>query len=452
MSNMAPVSLLDCLGVNDDPHPRGRMLAERAHGAIPGGAHTYAKGDDQYPWLAPPMLVRGQGCHVWDADGHAYIEYGMGLRAITLGHAEPRLIGAAAQAMSHGINFVRPSPLELEYAEELIAEIPAAEMVKFAKNGSDVTTAAVKLARAYTGRELIALCADHPFFSTDDWFIGVTDCDAGIPQNVQQQTLKFPYGDLAAVQRLFDEHPNEIACLMMEVETTQPPQAEYLQGMKSLAEKHGALLIFDEIITGFRWSLGGAQSVYGVTPHLATFGKAIANGFALAALVGQREFMERGGLRHKHPRVFLLSTTAGAERHTLAIARETIAIYKQEPVVDVLHKRGAQLRDGVNSLVAKHGVGDCFELMGRNCNLIFVAKDQQGNRSQVFRALFMQELVRRGVLAPSFVVSYAHSTEDIQRTLEAVDGALHVYAKALESGADRFLLGPPVKPVMRKFN
>lgn len=184
-----------------------KRLRERAHALIPGGAHTYAKGDDQYPEDAPGFIARGAGSHVWDVDGNEFIEYGSGLRSVTLGHAYPAVVEAALSAMRHGSNFVRPAPIEVEMAERFLEAVPGAEMVKFAKNGSDVTTAAVKLARAYTGRDLVAICAEHPFFSTDDWFIGTTPMDAGIPQNVAAQTLKFHYNDVGSVERLFAEFP-----------------------------------------------------------------------------------------------------------------------------------------------------------------------------------------------------------------------------------------------------
>ena len=199
----------------DEPFPRSRALREVAHALIPGGCHTYAKRDDQYPELAPGFVARGQGCHVWDVDGHEYVEYGMGLRAVTLGHGYRPVVDAAYRAMLNGMNFTRPSPLEVECAEALLDLIPHAEMVKFAKNGSDVTTAAVKLARAFTGRDIVAICAEHPFFSIDDWFIATTPMAAGIPQAIRELTDRFHYNDLASVQAVFDRHPGRVACLVM---------------------------------------------------------------------------------------------------------------------------------------------------------------------------------------------------------------------------------------------
>jgi glutamate-1-semialdehyde 2,1-aminomutase len=428
-----------------------RALQRRAHELIPGGAHTYAKGDDQYPEIAPPFIARGKGCHVWDLDGNEFIEYGMGLRAVALGHAHPRVVEAAQREMMNGSNFVRPSPLEVACAEAFLACIGTAEMVKFAKNGSDATTAAVKMARAYTGRDLVAICADHPFFSTDDWFIGATGMPGGIPQAIRDLTLKFRYNDASSLERLFVERPGQIACVMMEVETSLAPKASFLAEVRQLCDRFGAVLVFDEMITGFRWDVGGAQKVHGIVPDLSTFGKAIANGFSLGALAGKREIMERGGLRHPHERVFLLSTTHGAETHSLAAGIAAMGVYREEPVIETLYRQGERLRRGANEAIRRHDVEGYVEIMGRPCNLVFATRGHDRQPSQPFRTLFMQELIRRGVLAPSFVVSYAHRDEDIDRTIEAVDGVLEVYRRGLNDGVEHHLIGRPVKPVFRPF-
>jgi len=266
-----------------------KRLSERAHAVVPGGAHTYAKGDDQFPEEAPGFITRGEGSHVWDVDGNEFIEYGSGLRSVTLGHAYPDVVEAALEAMRLGSNFARPAPIEVEMAERFLALVPTAEMVKFAKNGSDVTTAAVKLARAYTGRDLVAVCAEHPFFSTDDWFIGTTPMDAGIPPAIAAQTLKFHYNDVESVSRVFAEHPGRIACIVMEAATSVEPKDGFLQKVIDICHANGAVFILDEMITGFRWHLSGAQTLYGIKPDLSTFGKGIANGFALSVLAGRRE-------------------------------------------------------------------------------------------------------------------------------------------------------------------
>lgn len=431
---------------------RSRALREAAHTLIPGGCHTYAKGDDQYPEDAPGFIERGAGCRVWDIDGNEFIEYGMGLRAVSLGHGHPAVVEAAHREMSRGTNFVRPSPLEVECAEEFLGLIAGAEMVKFAKNGSDVTSAAIRLARAHTGRDLVAYCADQPFFSADDWFIGATPMAAGIPQAVRELTITFRYNDIESVRRLFAEHPGQVACLIMEAATIVEPEEGFLQEVQRLCHEEGALLILDEMITGFRWDLGGAQRCYGVTPDLSTFGKALGNGFAISALAGRREIMERGGLRHDGERVFLLSTTHGAETHALAAALEVMRIYQREPVIETIYRQGERLRAGVERAIAEHGVEGYFAVLGRPCNLIYATRDQNGERSQPFRTLFLQELLKGGVLAPSFIVSYAHDDEAIDRTIEVVREALGVYRRALDEGVDRYLVGRSVQPVFRRYN
>jgi glutamate-1-semialdehyde 2,1-aminomutase len=429
-----------------------QRLRARAHQLIPGGSHTYAKGDDQFPELSPGFIARGQGCHAWDVDGNEFIEYGMGLRAVTLGHAFEPVVRAACEQMKLGVNFTRPAPIEVECAESFLGVVEGAEQVKFAKDGSTVVTAAVKLARAHTGRDMVAICGDHPFFSYNDWFIGTTGIPGGIlPQSVAL-TLKFRYNDIASVERLFVEYPGRIACVLLEAARTDEPRDGFLEKLQALCRREGALLVFDEMITGFRWHLGGAQKVYGVTPDLSTFGKALGNGFAISALAGRREIMELGGLHHPRERVFLLSTTHGAETHALAAAIEVIRVYKTQPVVETLYRQGERLRAGIEKVTAELGLASHFPLSGRPCNLLYGTLDQDLKSSQPFRTLFLQETIRRGVIAPSFVVSYAHTDRDIDRTIEAVGEALLVYRKALSEGVEKYLVGPSVKTVYRKFN
>ena len=276
--------------------------------------------------------------------------------------------------------------------------------------------------------------------------------NAGVPRVITEMTLKFRYNDLESLRDLFDHYPDQIACVVMEAEAATPPSPGYLNQVKELCEERGAVLIFDEMITGFRWHLGGAQKFHGVVPHLSTFGKAMGNGFAISALAGKREIMRLGGLDHDQARVFLLSTTHGAETHALAASIETIRIYRERNVVEFLWRQGERLRALINQSIAENQLEDFFELIGRPCNLVFVTRDQDHNRSQAFRTLFMQELIRRGVIAPSFVVSFSHSDADIERTAEAVYRAHVVYRKALDEGIDKYLEGRPVKPVDRRYN
>ncbi|EGX56012.1 glutamate-1-semialdehyde 2,1-aminomutase [Streptomyces zinciresistens K42] len=431
--------------------PRSRAANERLHELVPGGAHTYAKGDDQYPQDLAPVISRGHGAHVWDVDGNRYIEYGSGLRSVSLGHAHPRVTEAVRRQLDRGGNFVRPSVVEIEAAERFLATVPTAQMVKFAKNGSDATTAAVRLARAATGRQRVAVCADQPFFSVDDWFIGTTPMPAGVPPVTGDLTVTFPYGDLAAAAELLGSLGDEIACLVLEPATHTEPPPGYLAGLRALADRHGCVLVFDEMITGFRWSEAGAQGLYGVVPDLSTFGKALGNGFAVSALAGRRELMERGGLRHRGERVFLLSTTHGAETHALAAAMAVQAVYAEEGVTARLHALGDRLAAGVREAASGMGVGDHVLVRGRSSNLVFVTLDERGQPSQPYRTLFLRRLLAGGVLAPSFVVSSALSEDDVDRTVAVVAEACAVYRKALDAGDPApWTGGRAVRPVFRR--
>jgi glutamate-1-semialdehyde 2,1-aminomutase len=436
-----------------DPRPSSRAeLTRRLHAAIPGGAHTYAKGDDQWPETVPALIARGEGCHVWDTDGNKFLEYAPGSRAVTLGHAYPAVVEAAARQLTLGVNFTRPAAIELEAAERLLELIPAANMVKFTKDGSTATSAAVKLARAHTGRDMVAICADHPFFSYDDWYIGTTEVDAGIPPEIPELSVGFRYNDLESLRAVFREHPDRIAGVILEAEKNEPPLDGFLHGIQDLCAAEGSLFILDEMITGFRYDLPGAQTLYGLTPDLSAFGKAMANGFSVSALVGKSEIMELGGLEHAGERVFLLSTTHGGETHALAAALATMDVYGSEPVIETLRARGERLRAGVDEVVASLGLTGYFEVFGQPSNLVFATRDADHRPSQPLRTLFMQEMVRRGILAPSFVVTYSHGEAEIDRTIEVVAESLDIYSKALEGGVDRYLQGRSIKPVYRRFN
>src|SRR3954454_19976043 len=431
---------------------RSRELQTKAHRLIPGGCHTYAKGDDQYPAIAPGFIARGKGCHVWDVDGNEYIEYGMGNRCVTLGHAFEPVVRAAQQEMLRGANFSRPAAIEVECAEQFLSMIGGAEMVKFSKNGSDVTSAAVKLSRTDTGRNMVPLCADHPFFSVDDWFIGTTAIDAGIPQAVKDLSVTFRYNDLTSLEQVFARHPNQIACVILEPAKYDDPANQFLHRVRDLCHRNGAVFVLDEMITGFRWHNGGAQKLYDIVPDLSTFGKALANGFSLSALAGKRELMERGGMHHDKERVFLLSTTHGAETHALAAAIATMRTSEKEPVIETLYAQGRRLQSGLQQSIERHGLNAYVQIIGPPCALVHVTSDAAKERSQEFRTLLMQELVRRGILATSLVVSYAHSDDDVDRTIDAWDEAMVVYGRALQEGVEKYLIGPASKSVYRKYN
>lgn len=430
---------------------QSNALRPKFHALIPGGAHTYAKGDDQYPEGMAPYIVRGAGCRVFDVDGNEFIEYGSGLRAVTLGHAYAPVVAAARAQLELGVNFVRPARIELEAAEQFRELVPGAEMVKFSKDGSDATSGALKLARAHTGRDLVAICANHPFFSVDDWFIGSSGMPGGIPQAVRDLTVKFNYNDLASLEALFQKHPGRIAAVILEAEKETPPAPGFFDGIRALCDRHGTVFILDEMITGFRWHNGGAQARYGIRPDLSTFGKALANGFSVSALAGRRELMRLGGSDHDRERVFLMSTTHGAETHGLAAAIATMKTYQREPVVETLWKRGERLATGLRQAASAAGVANEVPILGQPCCLVFGSRDAAGQPSQPFRTLLMQEILRRGILATSLVVNYSHGEADIDATIDAFAEAFVVYRRALDEGLGKYLEGRPVKPAIRKF-
>jgi glutamate-1-semialdehyde 2,1-aminomutase len=432
---------------------RSSEAQARLHELVPGGAHTNARGSDQYPEAMTPIIARGEGARVWDVDGNWFVEYGMGLKAVTLGHAYGPVVERVCEAAAAGVNFSRPSVWELEAAERFLQMVPTADMVKFAKNGSDVATAAVKLARAATGRDLVAVCRTQPFFSVDDWFMATSAMPAGIPSAVRDLTVSFVYNDLDSLRDLLAAHPGRIAAVIMEAATgTVEPAPGFLEGVRELADDDGFVLVFDEMITGMRWSAAGAQSVYGVTPDLSTWGKALGNGFSVSALAGKRSLMELGGLNTDESRVFLLSNTHGAETTGLAAFLAVADAYAERDIVGIMDEQGEKLRAALTDAVAAAGVADHIGIFGRASALVFGTKDHEGQPSQAFRTLFIQELLRHGVLGQSLVISAAHTDDDIAVTADAVAAASAVYADAISAGTtDGYLEGRPVAPAIREF-
>lgn len=430
-----------------------KSYSDRLNNVIPGGAHTYSRGDDQYPSNAPQILERGEGAYVFTLEGETFLDYGMSLRAVTLGYAEPNVATAAFKQINFGNNLTRPSIVELQAAELMVELFPAVEMVKFAKNGSTVTTAALKIARGYTGRKYIARCIDHPFFSFDDWFIGDTPLKKGIPEEHYNLTLNFRYNDIESLELLFEKYPNQIAGVILEPATSEHPKDNYLHKVQVLCKKNGTVFILDEMITGFRWDLQGAMKYYDIVPDLCTFGKGMANGFSVAALGGKREIMEVGGIKEGGAeRLFLISTTHGAEMCGLGAFLETIKFYKEHNVTAHLWSYGEKLIEGMNAIAEGLGIGDYFSLYGVPCSPNYATKDMNGNVSLEFRTLFSQEMIKNGVLMPWIALSYAHGEKELKLTLDATQKSLEVYKRAIEEGVEKYLIGDAIKPVFRKYN
>jgi glutamate-1-semialdehyde 2,1-aminomutase len=426
---------------------------ERLLRAIPGGAHTYSRGFDQYPSNAPQILKGGKGAYVYDDKGLELLDYGMALRAVSLGYAEDSVDEAAIEQIRNGNNLTRPSIVELEAAELLIDLIDSVDMVKFTKNGSTATTAAIKLSRAYTGRDLIARCNDHPFFSYDDWFIASTPVTKGIPNDTSAKTKSFNYNDIASLEALISTYPGQIACVILEPVTTAEPLDNFLHKVAELCRKEGIVFVLDEMITGFRWHLKGAQHYYNLAPDLCTFGKGMANGFSVAAVAGRREIMELGSIEFEGcERVFLLSTTHGAEMCGLGAFIATVEFIQRYGVIKHLWDYGRELIGMMNSLARDSGVESSFKSGGFACSPYYLTLDNKGENSLGLRTLFSQEMIKNGVLMPWVALSYRHGEREMARTRVAIQNAFVVYSKAFQDGYERYLDGKVIKPVFRKFN
>ncbi len=418
-------------------------LRDKAGAVIPGGAQTFSKSPISFvQGVAPNFLTKGRGAFVWDIDGNRYIDYIMGLGPVILGHADPAVNEAVMDQIKDGVSFSLPHPLEVEVAQTLCEIIPCAEMVRFGKNGSDVTAAAVRAARAYTHRDMVARCGYHGW---QDWYIGSTDRHLGVPEAVRRLTLRFPYNDLEALHLLFKQNPGEIACVVMEPVTFDAPQPGYLEGVLTLCRNYGALLVFDEVITGFRFGIGGAQSHFGVTPDLACFGKAMANGFPLSAIVGRAEVM----------RIFtevFFSSTFGGETVSLAACLATIRVLRERHAFDRIWRIGALLQEGINLLVKEYGLVEQVRCIGFPPWTGIQIQTSDEDESQLLRGLFQQEAIQRGVLtAGNNFITLTHEEVIIDETLTVYNEVFRIISEAVEAGdLSSRLKGAPPQPIIRQ--
>ncbi len=422
------------------------------HDLIPGGAHTYSKGDDQFPQSSPAAISHGKGAYVWDIDNNKFLDCSMGLTSVSLGHAYEPVLEKVRKELEKGVNFQRPSYIEKEMAEAFLDLLPCHQMIKFAKNGSSATTAAVKIARAYTNRKLIAFPGDHPFYSVDDWFIGKTLCNKGVPEETQELSVTFKSYDIEALKALFEQYPNQIACIITEPEKEKNHPQNYLKEAIDLAHKNGALFIVDEMISGFKSAFPGSTTKYNIEPDMCTWGKGIANGFSFCALTGKKEVMEMGGIRRSgQEKVFLASTTHGGETHAIAAGLATIEAFKNNPVIQHNHKIGDALINGLNSIIENKALKNHISVGGTNWFSYTTYKDTSGKISMPFRTLMLQEMIKRGVLYQgAFVPCFTHTEADIAFLLNCFEESCDVYKKALEDKVENYLVGAETKPVFRK--
>lgn len=418
---------------------RSEDLWKKAIELIPRGTQTLSKGPDQFvDGIAPKYLERGEGCHVWDVDGNEYIDYPMALGPIILGYNYPAVVDAVCNQVRKGTTFTLMNPLEVQLAELLAEIIPCAEMMRFGKNGADATMAAVRIARAYTGREHIAFCGYH---GCHDWYAVTTSLNKGIPEFNAKLIHSFEYNRPETLEWVFAEYPYQIATVIMEQPGIEPLD-NFLQKIIDITHKYGALFILDEICTGFRYALGGAQEYYGIIPDLACFGKGMANGFPISAIVGKKEFM-------KELNDIFFSMTFAGETISIAAAIATIKEIREKGVIDYIWKQGEKLREGLQKIKEETGVN--MEIPGNPPRSVLVFRDAQGNESLDMKSLFLQETVKRGILFGGPVyISFSHTDEDISRTLEASYEALKILKKALdEENIDKYMEGKKIGTVYR---
>jgi len=421
-------------------YDRSQELIARAECVIPLGSQTFSKSKLQFPpGAAPLFLTHGSGGRVYDVDGNEYVDLVSALLPNVLGYRDPDVDDAIRRQLTRGISFSLPTPLEIDLAERLVKHIPCAEMVRFGKNGTDATSAAVRLARAATRRDRLMLLGYHGW---QDWYIGATARNLGVPAAVSALSHIVPYGDLAAVDALFKQHHNEFAAVILEPMNTSEPPPGFLQGLEELVHRNGALLVFDEVITGFRWSIGGAQARYGVTPDLACFGKAMGNGMPISAIVGRADIM-------RLMEDIFYSGTFGGEALSLAASIATIDKIEREKVTDRLWEVGGFLMAQARARIAEAELSDVIGLVGAAPWAILTFKDHAKGSKEAIKTLFLREMIAAGVLInSSHNVSFAHRPVDIGRVLAAYDHALAVVRDMLRSGdIERCLGNQVIRPI-----
>jgi glutamate-1-semialdehyde 2,1-aminomutase len=417
-------------------------MLERALRSIPLGTQTFSKSYIHYPRGAAPFFVtRAQGSRVWDVDGNEYVDFVNALNAITLGHCDPDVSAAVQEQMALGTIFTLTHPIEIEVAEKIIELVPCAERVRFGKNGSDATAGCIRAARAFTDRDRVAVCGYHGW---QDWYIGSTARNKGVPGATRALTHGFGYNDLASLEAVFAKYPGEFAAVILEPMNSTWPAPGFIEGVVELAHAHGALAVFDETITGFRFAPGGAQQYFGVTPDLSSFGKALANGYPLAAVAGRADVMR------EFEDVFF-SFTMGGETLSLAAARAAMAKVQHEDVTGVLERRGKQVMTAVQDCIARHGCDDFLVLSGHPSWSFLTISGAGGLTSYDIRTLFLQEVFARGILTlGTHNMSFAHSEEDVALLVAAYDAVFPMLHAAVERGSVSDMLRcAPLEPLFK---
>ncbi len=423
-------------------YAHSEQFLERALRTIPLGSQTFSKSKTQYPYgVSPYFIMRGEGARVWDADGNEYLDFINSLASITLGYNDHDVTEAVQTQLQQGVIFSLPHPIEMEVAERIVDMVPCAEMVRFGKNGSDATSGAIRLARAHTGRDRIAVCGYHGW---QDWYIGSTARHRGVPQAVRDLTHTFAYNDLDNLERLLLAHPGEFAAVILEPMNVAEPLPGYLEGVARLTRSHGALLVFDETITGFRYADGGAQELFGVTPDLATFGKGLANGYPVSAVAGRRDLM-------RLMEEIFFSFTFGGETLSLAASAATLDKLRRCNVTAHLAALGKRLMHGLRERIERHQVADLLSVAGHPSWSFLLLKDTPLASQWETKTLLLQSLFERGILSlGTHNLSYAHQESDIDRLLAVYDEVFPLLrAGALEGRMSELLRCPPLEPLFK---
>ena len=392
-------------------YQKSEELLARAEKTIPLGAQTFSKSRTQFPrGVSPYFAAKAQGAYIWDVDGNQYIDFMNSLAAVTLGFNDLDVTQAVREQLEIGNIFSMSHELEIKVAEKICEIVPCAEMVRFGKNGSDATSGAIRLARAYTGREHVLVCGYHGW---QDWYIGSTTRDGGVPQAVKDLTHKFAYNDIASLEALFAELGDKVAAVILEPVNVFAPVDNFLEKVKEVTHKHGAVLIFDETITGFRYANGGAQEFFGVTPDVATFGKGLANGYSVAAIAGKAEIM-------RVMEDIFFSFTFGGELLPLAASYATLCKLQNEPVIKTMRSTGQYLIDNLNELIAEHELGHIFSVSGYPVWSFLMINDFGKYTAAEFKTLFLQEMFGQGIISlGTHNISYSHTKADIDTLMAA---------------------------------
>jgi glutamate-1-semialdehyde 2,1-aminomutase len=401
---------------------------------------TMAKGPSQYVnGVAPKYVTRGKNGHVWDVDGNEYIDYTMAVGPVSLGYAYDRVDEAIKNQLKDGITFSLMHPLEVELSELIHRIIPNAEGVRIAKTGAEVCSAAVRVSRAYTGRKKVLCCGYHGWH---DWYIGTTSRAEGIPEEIKELTGTFEYNNIESLRAQLTD---EVACVILEPFIFEHPKENFLRQVQALCQANGSLLIFDEMWTGFRVALGGAQEYFGITPDLAVYSKAFANGMPIALLTGRKDVLQ---LFEKD--VFFYSTFGG-EALSIAAAVATIQEMEENNVAAALAAKGKKLKDGYNQIAEKNNLSTITTCQGFDCRTIITFNASAGD-PLILKSFVQQEMIKRGILWGGFHnVCFTHSEEDLTHTLQAYEEVLPLLAEAIQKGnIESMLLGKPVEAVFRK--